>query len=182
MTRAAIAPTLLAVMVVLAACNTTDALTPLADIGDSSGAAPSSPVTQPEAERLAGAPKQVFAGNPQQGGYHPAYAQTGYQSQQTYRPGTGAPPTTMQDQADALSRNGSSPAASAPIEGQSLPPPASDEQPPAQAAQPAEVQQPQQTAALTPDSSSVPRQYRALPADHRRAGAGSDATLAPAWH
>ncbi|MGO7823097.1 hypothetical protein ACC684_38945, partial [Rhizobium ruizarguesonis] len=46
---------------------------------------------------------------------HPAYDQ----SQQAYRPGTGAPPTTMQEQANALSRSGSSPAASAPIEEQS---------------------------------------------------------------
>jgi hypothetical protein len=134
-------------MTLLAACNTTDALTPQVDIGDSSGATPSSPVTQREAERLAGTPQQTFTGNPQQGGYHPAYDQ----SQQAYRPGSGARPTTMQDQADALSRNGSSPAASAPIEGQSLEPPASGEEPPA----PAEAQPPQQTAALNPAPSSA---------------------------
>ena len=138
MTRAAIVPTLLFVMAQLTACNTTDALTPQVDIGDSSGPATSSPVTQTEAERLAGARQPAFAANTQQSGYHPAYDQT----QRTYRPGSGAPPTTMQEQADALSRNGASPAASAPIEGQTLPPPA-------------EAQQPQQTAALDPGVSSA---------------------------
>ncbi|EJZ19684.1 hypothetical protein NE852_15860 [Rhizobium sp. Pop5] len=151
MTRAAIVPTLLIVTALLAACNTTDALTPQVDIGDSADAVQSSPVTQREAERLAGTRQQVFAGSPQQGGYHPAYPQTEDQSQQTYRPGTGAQPTTMQEQADALSRNGSSPAASAPIEGQSLPPAAGSQA----AAQPAEVRQPQQTATLNSGPSSA---------------------------
>lgn len=152
MTRAAIVPTFLFVMALLTACNTTDALTPQVDIGNSSGGASSSPVTQSEAERLAGARQPVFAGNPQPGGYHPAYDQ----SQRAYRPGTGAPPTTMQEQADALSRSSASPAASAPIEEQSLPPPAAAGGGlPAQSAQPAEAQQPQQTAALPPGSSSA---------------------------
>ncbi|WP_017965320.1 hypothetical protein [Rhizobium leguminosarum] len=150
MTRAAIVPTLLFVMALLTACNTTDALTPQVDIGDSSGAAPSSPVTQSEAERLAGT-QPSFSGSSQQRGYHPAYDQ----SQQAYRPGTGAPPTTMQEQANALSRSGSSPAASARIEGQSLPPPAAGGRLPAQSAEPAETQQPQQTAALSPAPSSA---------------------------
>ncbi|TAU08159.1 hypothetical protein ELI55_17435, partial [Rhizobium ruizarguesonis] len=145
MTRAAIVPTLLLVMALLTACNTTDALTPQVDIGDSSGGASSSPVTQSEAERLAGTRQPNFSGSSQQGGYHPAYDQ----SQQAYRPGTGAPPTTMQEQANALSRSGSSPAASAPIEEQSLPPPAASGGLPAQSAEPAETQQPQQTAALS---------------------------------
>jgi len=147
MTRAAIVPMLLVVTALLTACNTTDALTPQVDIGDSSDATPSSPVTQSEAERLAGTRQQVFAGSPQQGGYHPAYDQ----SQRAYRQGSGAPPTTMQAQADALSRNGSSPATSAPIEGQSLPPATGGEA----AQQPAEVQQPQQTAALNAGPSSA---------------------------
>ncbi|OWV70094.1 hypothetical protein ATY77_18810 [Rhizobium sp. R634] len=148
MTRAAIAPTLLFVMAQLTACNTTDALTPQVDIGDSSGPARSSPVTQTEAESLAGARQPAFAANTRQSGYHPAYDQT----QRTYQPGSGAPPTTMQEQADALSRNGSSPAASAPIEEQSLPPPTSGGEP---AVPPAEPQQPQQTAALDPGGSSA---------------------------
>ncbi|NEH60507.1 hypothetical protein GR198_32830, partial [Rhizobium leguminosarum] len=150
MTRAAIVPTLLFVMALSTACNTTDALTPQVDIGNSSGDAPSSPVTQSEAERLAGTRQPSFSGSSQQGGYHPAYDQ----SQRAYRPGTGAAPTTMQEQADALSRSGSSPAASAPIDGQSLPPPAASGELAAQPAPPAEAQQPQQTAALPPSSSS----------------------------
>ncbi|UTS90183.1 hypothetical protein [Rhizobium anhuiense] len=150
MTRAAIVPTLLFVTALLTACNTTDALTPQVDIGDSSGATSSSPVSQSEAERLAGTRQPGFAASAQQGGYHPAYNQ----SQQAYRPGSGAPPTTMQQQADALSRSGSSPAASTPIEGQSLPPAAANGGLPAEPAQPAEAQQPQQTAALPPSSSS----------------------------
>ncbi|MBB4291178.1 hypothetical protein GGE16_003237 [Rhizobium leguminosarum] len=159
MTRAAIVPTLLVVMALLTACNTTDALTPQVDIGDSSGRPSSSPVTQSEAERLAGARQPGFAGSPQPGGYHPAYDQ----SQRAYRPGPGAPPTTMQEQADALSRNSSSPAASAPIEGQALPPPASDGGLDAQSAQPAEAQQPQQTAAVSPNASSRGNTVRFLP-------------------
>ncbi|HWT60212.1 MAG TPA: hypothetical protein VN284_20420 [Rhizobium sp.] len=151
MTRAAIVPTLLVFTALLTACNTTDALTPQVDIGDSSARASSSPVTQSEAERLAGSRQRVFAESSQPGGYHPAYDQ----SQQAYRPGTGAPPTTMQEQADALSRSSSSPAASAPIEEQSLPPPASSSELPAQPAQPPAVQQPQQTAALNAGASSA---------------------------
>ncbi|EJC77226.1 hypothetical protein Rleg10DRAFT_5925 [Rhizobium leguminosarum bv. trifolii WSM2012] len=148
MTRAAIVPTLLVVMALLTACNTTDALTPLVDIGNSSASAPSSPVTQGEAESLAGTRQPAFAANTRQRGYHPAYDQT----QRTYRPGSGAPPTTMQEQADALSRNDSSPAASTPIEGQSLPPPSSGGEPAAPAA---EAQQPQQTAALSAGASAA---------------------------
>ena len=151
MTRAAIVPTFLFVMALLTACNTTDALTPQVDIGDSSGRPSSSPVTQSEAERLAGTRQPSFSASSQQGGYHPAYDQ----SQQAYRPGTGAPPTTMQEQADALSRSSSSPAASAPIDGQSLPPSAASGELAAQPAPPAEAQQPQQTAALPPNSSTA---------------------------
>jgi hypothetical protein len=63
MTRAAIVPTLLFVMALLTACNTTDALTPQVDIGNSSGDAPSSPVTQSEAESLAGTRQPRFSGS-----------------------------------------------------------------------------------------------------------------------
>ncbi|MBB3590079.1 hypothetical protein FHX08_000423 [Rhizobium sp. BK529] len=157
MTRVATAPTLLICLALLSACNTTDALnlTPPMEIGDSSVAQRSStPVTQSEAERMAGEPQQTFPASPRRNGYTPSYSQQtsptrpNY-SAQAYRPGTGAPPTTMQAQADALTRNGSSPAASGPIEGQSLPPPSSA------AGQPtAPQQQPTQTAALDPSISS----------------------------
>ncbi|MDF0696785.1 hypothetical protein PYR71_09715 [Rhizobium sp. MC63] len=150
MTRAATAPTLLFVMALLTACNTTDALTPQVGIGDSSGGAPSSPVTQREAESLAGTRQPVFAAGSQPNGYHPAYNQ----SPGAYRPGSGAPPTTMQEQADALSRNSTSPAASAPIEGQTLPPAATGPGFQAQTSQALDAQ-PQQTAALTPGASSA---------------------------
>ena len=97
MTRSLTAPALLACLAsLLAACNTTDAMTPLVDIGDSSVPPRSSPVTQREVERMAGSQsRQAFAAEPQEG-YHPAY-------NQAYRPGPGAPPTTMQAQADAMS-------------------------------------------------------------------------------
>ena len=155
MTRVATAPTLLICLALLSACNTTDALTltPPMEIGDSSTDQRSStPVTQGEAERMAGAPQQTFPAAPRRNGYTPAYSQQTYPTQpdyqaQTYRPGTGAPPTTMQAQADALSRNGSSPAASGPIESGSLAPPTvAAEQPPSR--------QPTQTAALDPSVSS----------------------------
>ncbi|MEB3042156.1 hypothetical protein [Rhizobium mulingense] len=149
MTRAATAPTLLFVMALLTACNTTDALTPQVGIGESSGGAPSSPVTQREAESLAGTRQPVFAAGSQPNGYHPAYNQ----SPGAYRPGSGAPPTTMQEQADALSRNSTSPAASAPIEGQT-PPAATGPGFQAQTSQALDAQ-PQQTAALTPGASSA---------------------------
>lgn len=154
MTRVATAPTLLICLALLSACNTTDALTltPPMEIGDSSmDQRSSTPVTQSEAERMAGAPQQTFPAPPRRNGYTPAYSQQTYPTQQNYptqayRPGTGAPPTTMQAQADALSRDGSSPDASGPIEGQSLAPPSAAEQP--------APQQPTQTAALDPSVSS----------------------------
>ncbi|GAA3086027.1 hypothetical protein GCM10010520_35660 [Rhizobium viscosum] len=153
MTRVATAPMLLICLALLSACNTTDALTltPPMEIGDSSTSQRSStPVTQSEAERMAGAPQRTFPAAPRRNDYTPAYSETyptqpNYQAQ-AYRPGTGAPPTTMQAQADALSRDGSSPAASGPIAGQSLAPPSAAEQP--------APQQPTQTAALDPSVSS----------------------------
>lgn len=153
MTRVATAPTLLICLALLSACNTTDALTltPPMEIGDSSiGQRSSTPVTQSDAERMAGASQQTFPAAPRRNGYTPAYSaqsaptQPDYQAQ-AYRAGTGAPPTTMQAQADALTRNGNSPAASGPIESQELAPPSSTEEPNA----------PQtQTAALDPSVSS----------------------------
>jgi hypothetical protein len=112
----------MACLTLLSACNTTDALTPLVDIGDTSGSVRSSPVSQRDVERMAGtAPRrQAFAAEPQQGGYHPAYVQ------QTYRQGTGAPPTTMDAQVLALDGDARSPAASAPIQSKTLSEPVSN--------------------------------------------------------
>ncbi len=118
MTRLATAPTLIASLALLSACNTTDALTPLVDIGDTSSTIRSSPVTQNDVERMAGKPpqrSQAFAAEPQQGGYHPAYVR-----QEPAR-GTGAPPTTMQAQAYALDGQTEQPrAATAAIDSQPL--------------------------------------------------------------
>jgi hypothetical protein len=154
MTRVATAPTLLICLALLSACNTTDALTltPPMEIGDSSVNRSSAPVTQSEAERMAGEPQQTFPAAPRRNGYTPAFSEQSSPTQpnysaQAYRPGTGAPPTTMQAQADAIARDGSSPAASGPIEGQALPPPSAAEQPTA-------PQQQTQTAALDPSVSS----------------------------
>ncbi|CCM76623.1 hypothetical protein [Rhizobium mesoamericanum] len=122
MTRVATAPMLLACFV-LSACNTTDALVPLVDIGNSSTNMRSSPVTQGEVERMAGTSRrQAFASEQRSTGYHPAYNQTGY------RQGSGAPPTTMEAQALALQSNTPSPAASAPIKAAALSEPVSNAQ------------------------------------------------------
>lgn len=121
MTRVATAPMLLACFA-LSACNTTDALVPLVDIGQPSGSIRSSPVTQGDAERMAGAAprQQAFASEQRSNGYHPAYNQTGY------RQGSGAPPTTMEAQAMALENDTPSPAAAAPITAETLPEPVSN--------------------------------------------------------
>ncbi|MBD9449224.1 MULTISPECIES: hypothetical protein [unclassified Rhizobium] len=123
MTRVATAPVLLACFA-LTACNTTDALVPLVDIGDSSPNMRSSPVTQGDVERMAGTQprQQAFAAQQRSNGYHPAY------SQASYRQGSGAPPTTMEAQAMALESDMRSPAASVPIKAQTLPEPISNAQ------------------------------------------------------
>lgn len=162
MTRVATAPMLLACFA-LSACNTTDALVPLVDIGDTSSGIRSSPVTQGEVERMAGSPsrQQAFASEPRSNGYHPAYNQT------AYRQGSGAPPTTMEAQAMALENNTHSPAASAPIKAAALPEPVSNAQaeeedmvetPPREPAR-----QQTQTAMLSPSASSQGTTVRFLP-------------------
>lgn len=160
MTRVLATSTLLACIALLSACNTTDALTPQVDIGDSSaGAAPSAPVTQREAEQLAGTQqRQTFPSQPQQDGYPGAASQPTYQSQPTARAGTGAPPTTMQAQADALARSGPSPSVSAPIQGETLQPPASN-----QPVQSPVQQQPQETAAIGSTGQNRGNTVRFLP-------------------
>ncbi len=133
MTRLATASTIFACLALLSACNTTDALTltPLVDIGETSSAQRSSPVSQGEAERMAGAPshRQAFAVESRQnsGGYHPAYVEQPAYVQQP-RPGSGAPPTTMDEQALALQSETRSPAVSAPIQNQPLSEPVSNAQ------------------------------------------------------
>ena len=82
----------------LTACNTSDALTPRVDVG--AGLRPSSPVTQAEANQL--------AGTPQQSTYQ------GY-SGPDQRVASFPPQNTLEAQAQALQSGGVSPAASAPI-------------------------------------------------------------------
>lgn len=170
MTRLATAPTLIACLALLSACNTTDALTPLVDIGDTSGSIRSTPVTQGEVERMAGTPRraQAFASSPREGGYHPAYVEQDTTSGPIS--GRGAPPTTMQAQAYALDgQTEQSPRASAAIRSQPLSEPVSDtvsepvsnaqaeEQDIADAEAKEKAAEPKRTAMLTPSSASTVR-------------------------
>jgi hypothetical protein len=161
MTRLATAPTLITCLTLLSACNTTDALTPLVDIGETSGSIRSTPVTQGDVERMAGTPqrRQTFSSPPQQGGYHPAYTQS------EPAQGTGAPPTTMQAQAYALNGQTEEPLASAAIKSQPLAEPVSEPISNAQAEDQdiadAEAKQkpaePPRTAMLSPSGASTVR-------------------------
>lgn len=134
----------LGLLVLLSGCNTTDALVPRVDIGSSTTGFSSSPVTQSQTAQMAGAAQQQpFTSPPQAGGYHPAYDQGAVPAQPTYQAGTGAPPTSLQEQADRLSGTTSAPSATASVEAEALPPATGNEP-----AAPAENQQ----AALTPSS------------------------------
>lgn len=140
MRLASAALTVIGSAVLLSACNTTETLIPKVGIGETADIR-SSPVTQNEVERMAGSPRrQQLAAPSQGGGYHPAYDQQAYE-QRAYRPGPGAPPTTLQEQADALNHGNRAPSA-APVESAQLQPPASGEHTPSQ------QQAPEQTAAI----------------------------------
>ncbi|MDM9621740.1 hypothetical protein [Rhizobium sp. S96] len=149
MTRLATAPALFSCIALLSACNTTDALTPLVDIGDTSGSVRSSPVTQNDVERMAGTTprRQAFAAEPRRGGY----------AQPDYRPGTGAPQTTMDEQALALENQAPVSPASARIQTQTLSEPVSNAEAEEQdmIEQPARAAPPPQThtAAVNPGAS-----------------------------
>ena len=103
-----------AMSILLSACNNTDALTPQVDVGSGSSYQ-SSPVTQAETDRLAGSAYETTNVAPQQ----PVYA-------------GGGPQNTLQAQAEGLARGQS--AASAPLDGPSLPATAQTN-PPAQTSQ-----------------------------------------------
>jgi len=149
--------------VALTACNTTDALVPLVDIGNSSTNMRSSPVTQGDVERMAGtAPRQqAFTTEQRSNGYHPAYNQTGY------RQGSGAPPTTMDAQALALENDARPPAAAAPIKAQTLSEPISNAQAEEEDMVEAPAREPPrqqtQTATLNTSASSRSTTVRFLP-------------------
>ncbi|AVA22293.1 MULTISPECIES: hypothetical protein [unclassified Rhizobium] len=94
----------------LAACNTTDALTPPESIGD----AGSSPVTQRDVERMASAPQRQQNYETAQDSYsyqRQGYQQQGYQSQNYGGGGS------LDDQAAALRSGGRNPYASRPLDG-----------------------------------------------------------------
>ncbi|MBB3607255.1 hypothetical protein [Rhizobium sp. BK602] len=93
----------------LAACNTTDALTPPESIGD----AGSSPVTQRDVERMAANSRQERSFQTSQNSY--SYQQQTYQ-QQGYQPQS-AGGGSLDDQAAALRNGGSNPYASRPLDG-----------------------------------------------------------------
>lgn len=93
----------------LAACNTTDALTPPESIGD----AGSSPVTQRDVERMAANSRQERNFQTSQNSY--SYQQQTYQ-QQGYQPQS-AGGGSLDDQAAALRNGGSNPYASRPLDG-----------------------------------------------------------------
>jgi predicted small secreted protein len=95
----------------LAACNTTDALTPRVGIGDDMAGAGSSPVTQRDTERMAAAQPQRVLGSETENTYQ---SDT---NQQAYQPsGGGAYGGTLDQQADALRTSGVNPQASRPLD------------------------------------------------------------------
>ncbi|MEZ2219846.1 hypothetical protein [Rhizobium sp. RCC_161_2] len=144
----------------LAACNTTDALTPPETIGD----AGSSPVTQRDVERMAASSQRQQTYQTAQDSYsyqRQGYQQQGYQSQNS---GGGS----LDDQAAALRNGGSNPYASRPLDGSrtaSIPPEnapisGTDEQSEADRRL-AEDPQPQQQAAQDPqDDQQQPEQQQ----------------------
>jgi hypothetical protein len=94
----------------LAACNTTDALTPPESIGDVG----SSPVTQRDVERMASAPQRQQNYETAQDSY--SYQRQGYQ-QQGYQPQNYGGSGSLDDQAAALRSGGRNPYASRPLDG-----------------------------------------------------------------
>lgn len=114
---------------VLTACNTSDALTPRVDVGG--GLRPSSPVTQAEADQLAGSTRQSY----------PSYPEA---------PATGRsrpPQNTLEAQAQAIEAGNVSPAASEPFE--------ATRQPPQSAATASQPTAPQTRAAAEPAQATV---------------------------
>ncbi|MDL2397357.1 hypothetical protein [Rhizobium mayense] len=93
----------------LAACNTTDALTPPESIGD----AGSSPVTQRDVERMAATPQRQQNYETAQDSY--GYQRQGYQ-QQGYQPQSYGGGGSLDDQAAALKSSGRNPYASRPLD------------------------------------------------------------------
>ncbi len=92
----------------LSSCNTTDALTPQVDIPDA-GPAVSSPVTQEDLNRMASTPQPMVGAALQAD--QPVYGNTLQPPPSSAaRPGPGAPPTTLEAQAQRLQQSGAVPA------------------------------------------------------------------------
>jgi predicted small secreted protein len=102
-----------ALCALLAACNTTDALTPRVGIGEDGQNLASSPVTQNDTERMAAAPRQPVFSSETRDTYHSAYDQRAYQGQ-GYGPDGAS--STLDGQADAIRTSGVNPQASKPLD------------------------------------------------------------------
>ena len=108
--------TIVAVGALLSACNTSDALIPRVGIGENSAELRSSPVTQDETERMAAAARSQSAlATPPADMNDPAFGGQA-DANPDPRPGAGAPPGTLEDQADALRNGGRNPYQSAPLD------------------------------------------------------------------
>ncbi|MBB3452202.1 hypothetical protein FHT86_000458 [Rhizobium sp. BK313] len=147
----------------LAACNTTDALTPPESIGDVG----SSPVTQRDVERMASAPQRQQNYETAQDSY--SYQRQGYQ-QQGYQPQSYGGSGSLDDQAAALRSGGRNPYASRPLDGsrtasiQSQDTQASDADEQREAdSRLADDPQPQQAAQDQQDDQQQPEQQASLP-------------------
>jgi hypothetical protein len=113
----------------LTACNTSEALTPRVDIGG--GMRPSSPVTQAEADMLAGSPEQpTYPSYPE-----PPATQSSFPTQ-----------NTLEAQAQAIEAGNISPAASGPVE---------TTRQPARSAEPSSSPAPVETAAAVSEQATV---------------------------
>lgn len=125
----AVASTVLILALALSGCNTTDALTPQADVGGGMQVA-SSPVTQSDTDRMAGVPagQQPLAGQ-------------GY---------TTPPQNTLEAQAQALAA-GNGPMQPPPPVGGAM----TEQQPTAQSSLPSTQTAPTQTAALAPAKGTI---------------------------
>jgi predicted small secreted protein len=96
----------------LAACNTTDALTPRVGIGDDQAGNGSSPVTQSDTERMAAAQPPRVLGTETENTYHSDYNQQAYRASSA----AGSSSATLDEQADALRTSGVNPQASRPLD------------------------------------------------------------------
>ncbi len=98
---------LLGCAIMTSACTTTDTLTPLADIGESQQHIASSPITQPDAERMA----ETESRRP-----FPAQSRGSELANAYQEPPAGTSTTSMEAQAEAIERGERSPSASKPLE------------------------------------------------------------------